>query len=412
MPFNCRFLHASLPAFGILPLNQSHSPANQEFQASEEAHKQLVRREGYARFAPDALSDRALEAVISEARPRVLRRLQQKGVEGADLEDLCEETMGRFLQALQRREEREQDVLEHPARYALSVADTVFDDHLRRIRPQWCRLKRRVLYLLDDTRTRGVFRRWKDRAHWIGGFARWADHPFRPNARYHALCSRPAQFCKQELRDEEPAEVPLPTLMAHLFRWIGTPLEVDELTNRLASLQNIRDAGTLSLEDLAAQNETDADHWLPASPEDVANRVLDSIQGEAFRAELWEIVCALPPRQRAALLLGMETDELLLAGAKSDLAQTLELSIEQLEALWPTLPLSDASIALRLDVTPKQVSNFRKCARERIARWLAKSNDKAARDEMKAANANASDNMPGSDALNVTAKVNVQKSTS
>jgi RNA polymerase sigma factor (sigma-70 family) len=373
LPSNRRFLRVILPAHGILPLNEFRPTVNQEFQANEEARQRLVRRDDYARATSLALSAGALETMISEARPQVLRRLRQKGVEGADLEDLCAETLERFLQALQRREAREQAIIEHPTRYALSVTDTVFDDHLRRIRPHWCRLKRRVLYLLDDTHARGVFRRWKSRANWIGGFARWTDHPFRPNARYHALCSRPTLFCRQELGEEEPAQVPLPSLMAHLFRWLGTPLEVDELTNHLAALQNIRDVGTLSLEDLAAQNETDMDNLLPASPENVANRVLDGMQDEDFRVELWEIVCALPPRQRAALLLGMETDELLLAGTISDIARTLELSVEQLHSLWHELPLSDGQIAQRLEVTPKQVSNLRKCARERIARWLAKS---------------------------------------
>lgn len=311
-----------------------------------------------------------LEQLIAEAQPLIRRRLRQKGIEGEVLEDLCVESIERYITAIQRREAREEGDLEHPGRYALSVTDTVFDDHLRRIRPNWYRLKRRILYLLDSTKAKGLFSRWKNRSAWIGGFARWTEDPFRPNARYHAFCARPALFCRQELHEVQPSELPLPTLMAHFFRWLGTPLEVDELTTHLADLQNIRDADTLSLEDIAAQNDRDTDQLLPPSCEDVADRVLDAIQSESFRADLWVIICALPVRQRQALLLGMSSDELLMMEASQAISNTLEMPQTQLIDLWPELPLTDSQIAQRLDCTPKQVSNLRKCARERIGRHL------------------------------------------
>ena len=321
----------------------------------------------------------ALEHVVSEARPAVRQRLKQKGIEANDLEDLCEESLARFAQALQRRQTRHEDELERPTRYALAVADTVFDDYLRRTRPNWCRLKRRVLYLLDNTKAKGLFSRWKSRVVWIGGFARWSEHPFRPSARYHAFCSRPHLFCQQELPDLNPVQMPLPALMAHLFRWLGTPLEVDELTTHLACLQNVEDNRALSIEEMAAREDANPDRLLPAA-DDVAAQVLDALQGETFRLGLWQIVCALPPRQRAALLLGMSPDELLLAGSVSQAASVLDIPIADLRGLWRGLPLSDGQIAQRLDVTPKQVSNLRKCARERIARWLLKQRQQAEAD--------------------------------
>lgn len=312
-----------------------------------------------------------LERLVASARPSVRQRLVQKGIETQDLDDLCEETMARFALALQRRDARGQGEPERPTRYALAVADTVFDDYLRRARPNWCRLKRRVLYLLDSTRAEGLFARWKSRVVWIGGFARWVEHPFRPSARYHAFITRPNVFCQQELPDQNPAELPLPTLMAHLFRWLGTPVEVDELTTHLARLQNVQDERALSIEELADEEGMDTDRLLPAA-DDVAAQVLDALQGETFRIGLWQIVCALPPRQRAALLLGMSPDELLQAATRSIIADTLDMPPADLTALWRDLPLNDGQIAGRLDITPKQVSNLRKCARERIARWLVK----------------------------------------
>lgn len=313
----------------------------------------------------------SLERLVEEVRPAVRRRLQQKGISGEELEDLHLETLERFSGALTRRSQCSDNNridIEEPTRYALTVADTVFDDHLRRTRPNWCRLKRRILYLLDNNQTKKLFARWKHRTAWIAGFTRWNLHPFRPSARYHAFCNRPALFCQQELGNQEPDKLPLPTLMAHLFRWLGTPVEVDELTTHLAALQNITDTRLLSLEGMAEESGVSIDCWIPPSEEDVSARVLDAMEGETFRARLWEIVCSLPIRQRHALLLGMSSDELLLLAPTTELAAMLEMSCDALTNLWCDLPLSDTQIAPHLEITPKQVSNLRKCARERIAR--------------------------------------------
>lgn len=313
----------------------------------------------------------SLERLVGEVRPAVRRRLQQKGISGEELEDLHLEALERFSSALIRRSQCDDKNLlniDAPTRYALAVADTVFDDHLRRTRPNWCRLKRRILYLLDGTQAKKVFGRWKHRSAWIAGFTRWNLNPFRPSARYHAFSNRPSLFCEQELGDQEPDKMSLPTLMAHLFRWLGTPLEVDDLTTHVAALQKISDARTLSIEGMAEEAGASPDCWLPPSPEDVSAHVLDAMEGESFRVHLWEIVCSLLARQRHALLLGMSPDELLLMAAPTDIASSLEIPYEMLTTLWRDLPLSDSEIAQRLEITPKQVSNLRKCARERIAR--------------------------------------------
>src|SRR5262249_1519777 len=101
--------------------------------------------------------------------------------------------------------------------------------------------------------------------------------------------------------------------------------------------------------------------------------VLAALGAEARRAHLWQEIGELPPRQRAALLLGMASDELLLvAGAVSPVAGALGLPLAGLIALWPSLPLSRPALAARLEATLLQVSNLRKCARERLARRIEK----------------------------------------
>jgi hypothetical protein len=51
-----------------------------------------------------------------------------------------------------------------------------------------------------------------------------------------------------------------------------------------------------------------------------------------------------------------------------DMAQALEMTVEELAELWNDLPLEDRRIALRLGITRQQVINLRASARRRLAR--------------------------------------------
>lgn len=132
---------------------------------------------------------------------------------------------------------------------------------------------------------------------------------------------------------------------------------------------------TASLEGLAERTgragEDGLNGALAAGPDDVAARVLSALSVERLRTQLWHEVCALPDAQRAALLLALERDELLMLQIKqTEIAKALGLSLSELMPLWSALPLADREIARRLGVA--NVSNLRKSARERLARRLAR----------------------------------------
>ena len=55
---------------------------------------------------------------------------------------------------------------------------------------------------------------------------------------------------------------------------------------------------------------------------------------------------------------------------RDDLARLLEVPASELGELWDELPLDDRTIALRFDLTPRQVINLRKSARARLGRRL------------------------------------------
>jgi DNA-directed RNA polymerase specialized sigma24 family protein len=136
---------------------------------------------------------------------------------------------------------------------------------------------------------------------------------------------------------------------------------------------------TYSIEALVEESNRNPDGVLPASPDDVAAMVLSALSAEHLREQLWQVVCQLPPLQRAALLLGMERDELLTLQIKqSEVAKALAIPLPEFLAVWRGLPLSDPEIARRLGIARSgkttaegRVSNLRKCARDALRRRLA-----------------------------------------
>lgn len=128
-----------------------------------------------------------------------------------------------------------------------------------------------------------------------------------------------------------------------------------------------------SVEDLAARTEGHPDGILPPDPANVESEVLTQ---DWFRTQVWPRVCELRPQQRAALLLGMLQDELLLlAGRISTVAKALDIPLAEFLGFWRGLPLSDREIGARLGILPEgkttvegRVSNLRKCALARLAR--------------------------------------------
>lgn len=323
-------------------------------------------------YTKDIACETTLSSLMECVRPAIRRRLQEKHVAGDDLEDLYVETAERLLTATRRSREQPDHQIGNYLSYALTVADTVFEDHIRRTKPNWCRLKRRILYLLDNKTGSKVFARWKLSLRWLGGLFTWQGQNFQPTPNYSVLCSSPETLCNLIFSHRSPEQVPLPELLARLFRWLNTPLELDELTNHVAHLQGITDHIPHSLEGLATVAERDMDHFLPPSSHDVASEVMEALSSELFRKRIWNILCEVPARQRIALLLAMPREEVLLLGRVSEIAEAVELTLPQFTEVWKDLPLSDKEIAERLEITPKQVSNLRKCARERIFRWLAR----------------------------------------
>jgi hypothetical protein len=167
-----------------------------------------------------------------------------------------------------------------------------------------------------------------------------------------------------------PGQAQLGALLAAIFNAANLPVELDELVRLTATVLQIKDEPSVSIE---AENEEG--EIIAVAQDDVAWQVEKRI----FLQRLWEEVQTLPLQQRTALLLNLRD-----AGGRGcialfpvvgvaslrQLAATLEIPLEEFAALWNQLPLDDAAIAGLLNLTRQQVINARKAARERLMRRL------------------------------------------
>jgi hypothetical protein len=171
---------------------------------------------------------------------------------------------------------------------------------------------------------------------------------------------------------ERPAHLPgrppgaiLANLVVSLLERLGAPSTFESLVASMAA-------------HLGVDGPPGAER--PASePPGASLSPVDTLEYRDRLERLWREIRELPVRQRLALLLNLRDEEgegmvdLLPAtgvATMAEIAAVLQMPEPELTAMWPALPHDDGWIAARLGVTRQQVSNLRKCARERLARRL------------------------------------------
>jgi len=269
----------------------------------------------------------ALEGVDEVIRRSLARR---RGMfDPADFDDLRSEVM---LRLIRRLEDREAEPIESLASYAAIVTFHAVDDYGRKRFPERARLSNRIRFTLSrDSR----FALWEVDGDLAGGLREW-------NGRAPVT-----------LAGGITAGADIPAALLQLFRAAGGPLSFHALVTAFWRAAGEPRGAVLEVA-------------VPAAP--------DRIElGE----RLWPEIVALPPRQRVALLLHLrddagETALIHLGISLDELASALVMPEDELGALWPELPLDDNRIATRLGATRQQVINLRKCARERLARRMAR----------------------------------------
>lgn len=250
--------------------------------------------------------------------------------------------------------------------YVAAAARNACDEYLRRKFPQRRKLKDRIRYCLTS---RAGLALWKEGDKgWLSGLAEWEGATPVTTAHAQPL-SVLAEALSGGLRNVAAQRLEMDELLTTIFRAVGRPLELDQLTAAVAELLGVEDvqaapfdAGTSPLSESMA------------SPQAGPDTLFEQRQ---LLEELWREIQLLPRAQRVALLCNLKSPQgvnvITLFPATQvatfeQLAATLEIPPGEFEVLWGRLPLDDLSIAEYMKITRQQVINLRRSARDRLLR--------------------------------------------
>lgn len=236
--------------------------------------------------------------------------------------------------------------------YVATIFRHSIEDLRRRLDPPRAKIYHRVRYVLTHTRALAL---WGHEP--LCGLVEWAG-------RNDSAAVPPSEPLPPAARDDAKA---LRRLVEHLIRGAGAPVELGVLVDSVATAVGLTDERFVSADTLKT-------FPLPA-------RGARDLESREYLALLWNEIEQLPVGQRRALLFNLRLDNgdsalralatLRIAGVRR-LAEGLELSLDELLALWRELPLPDARTAKMLGVTRQQVINLRKTARERLSRRMGR----------------------------------------
>jgi len=290
----------------------------------------------------DVRRDEMIAALIEVHGVPVIRRSLRARLRISDhreVEDLQATVVMRVFRRL--REMDLHDPIKSFTSYVALVAYHAADDYLRAKYPQRAMLRNRIRYLTSHD---GRFALWTINGDLVCGAAATEGQTGR----------QPLMTVAVEARD-------LAGSLLRLFAAAGGPLRLEDVVACFP--ESAQFASVVPI----------------AEPD-----VLERLELREVFAHLWREIEALPPRQRAALLLNLRDrhgSSILsqLAGTdltQSQIAAAIGISMDELNTLWEDLPLNDQTIAERLGITRQQVINLRKSARDRLARRL-RSNTKS-----------------------------------
>lgn len=328
-----------------------------------------------ARPSGEAAAREILGRVLhTEAAPLLAATIRARlsDVPHADQEEVLAGALLRLTEILQRFVEGDPEIEIHSFRgYVTATGANACRAFLRRRHPERTRLANQLRYVLRHDQGLALWAAPDGSTHC--GLAAWRDRDASHDLAIDAS-SRPPQFVPGERG--LPSAATLPTLLRRYFLFRGRPARFGELLGSLAEALGVVDRPELSLGESAPDDDHPATDLADSGPG--AQRQLEDRES---LESLWREVRALPFRQRVALLLNLRDDQgrdrlrlLPLTGVADlhDLALCLEIGLNELQELLPSLPLEDRSLAVRLAVTPRQVINLRKSARARLARRLGR----------------------------------------
>lgn len=329
----------------------------------------------YLQSESDAASEQSLVRLISEHVDPVVREVSRRrlglvgaprGGDAAQAEDIRGDVVVHLLARLRqlKADPREEPISDLDS-YVATMTTHACYRYLRRKHPRRHILKEKLRYLL--TRQNGLTLWANEQGETVAGFVAWrAGRPEAAPHKLETLARNPAACVPAELSGGTAGRARPAALLAAIFDYAGGPLSLDALVNVVAGLWGVED-------------REEADEEALARVPDRGAGAEAELEARDYLRRLWEEIRQLPLRQRTALLLNLKEEHgrsciallpLMGVAAMRQIADALEMTAAQLAELWQHLPLDDARIAARLQLTRQQVINLRKSARERLGRRM------------------------------------------
>jgi RNA polymerase sigma factor (sigma-70 family) len=335
-------------------------------QANDESERQ--------QHLDELLLIHAAPVVRQALRRRLGFYVDQSGINlhNQDAEDLYQEIMTKIVQALHDlRNPSATASIQNLKQYVSRIATNACNDVLRTKSPARARLKNNLRFLLTHHRDFAI---WKIGGEALAGFAVWRDtsKSLSSQKQLFDLEDTLANFRSTRFHNENIKQVPLTRIVAELFQWIGSPVELDELVNLVATLLDVKDLPVETIDEniLAYVEARIVDSTLSSS---------SRLEEQALLRSLWQAVRELSTEQRDVFFLGFEDHSgrdlftvLLEAEVMTfrELAQELDRSSESIVGLWSKMPMDDAAIAVELKTTRAKVYKWRFRALQRLKRGL------------------------------------------
>jgi hypothetical protein len=165
----------------------------------------------------------------------------------------------------------------------------------------------------------------------------------------------------------------LDDLLAAIFNRIGEPISVEDVVSIIADIKGVKDLSSVSFD----SDESNVAQGLS----DSRLRIDTILEMQEPLKLFWEALRQLPCEEfRVYILYASDTSgedliTLFLAAkivTETEIAQLLEISIEQFRELWlNSLPLDNESIASELGITIERVYKLRFQAGKRLKKFLS-----------------------------------------
>ena len=332
--------------------------------------------------APDEMKSRDLlsELIHEHAEPiiksiikyklRLVYAARYRG-QAQEAEDICSNAV---LSLLARLQEFKDDPSQRPIRnfrnYAATVAHNAFHEHLRSKYPQRYRLKNRLRYIFSHHRELAL---WEgENEELLCGLAAWQEEKGSPATvgEINHLRDNPQSLPSAA---GSPAEN-LARIAVAMVKHLRCPVELDDLVCLVVEATGIKDR---PVESNSSNEYESSGRQGQVSGTQMA--VDEAVELRLYISHLWAEICQLPLKQRAALLLNLKDAQgnsrlemFWLTGVATlrQIVEALEMTDLEFAGLLGELPLEDAKIAERLQLTRQQIINLRKSARERLARRM------------------------------------------